>query len=145
MGDFNLPQLGAWEEVEVDLLHQRAERREAQEAEQGHQTKSGMIWLELVEEFGLHQMIKENTRQENILDLFWTNSTYPRNARVMNNFLLTDHHMVLVDFAITKTKGERAEVTNPYSTKISQYDLEKLNDAEWRDINRHLLEKDWPT
>ena len=41
MGDFNMPQLGAWEEVEVDLLCQRAERREAQEAEQGHQTTSG--------------------------------------------------------------------------------------------------------
>ena len=95
MGDFNLPQLGAWEVVKVDLLCQRAERREAQEAEQGHQTKSGMIWLELVEEYGLHQMINENIRKENILDLFWTNSACPRRARVVNNVLLTDHNTSL--------------------------------------------------
>ena len=36
MGHYNMPQMGAWEEIEVDSLLQRAEKREAQEAEQGH-------------------------------------------------------------------------------------------------------------
>ena len=117
-GDFNMPQLGTWEEIEVDLLHQRAKKRETQEAQEGYQTKSAMIWLELVEEYGLHQIIKENTRKENILDLFWTNSAFPRRARVQNNVLLSDHNMIMADFAITKEEEEREEITNPYSTKI---------------------------
>ena len=32
---------------------------------------------------------------------------------------------------------------NPYTTKINLYDLEKLSDEGWRDIVRHLLDKDW--
>ena len=87
-----------------------------------------MAWLELTEEFGLHQKVKENTRKDNILDLVWTNSACPRNVRVMDNILLTDYHKVLVDFAITKPAGERIEETNPYTTKINLYDLEKLSD-----------------
>ena len=70
--DMNFPSLGAWEAVEVNLLRQRAEKRE--EGEQGYQTRSGMAWLELTEEFGLQQKVKENTRKEHILDLIWTNS-----------------------------------------------------------------------
>ena len=99
--------------------------------------------MELTEEFGLHQKVKENTRKDNILDLVWTNSTCPRNVRVIDNVLLTDHHTVLVDFAITKPAGERIEVPNPYSTKMNLYDLDKLSDHEWRNINRYLLKKDW--
>ena len=102
-----------------------------------------MAWLELTEEFGLHQKVKENTRKDNILDLVWTNSACPRNVRVMDNVLLTDHHTVLVDFAITKLTGKRTEITNPYTTKISLYNLEKLSDQGWRNITRLLLEKDW--
>ena len=102
-----------------------------------------MAWLELTEEFGLHQKVKENTRKESILDLIWTNSICPRNVRVIENVLLTDHHTVLMDFAITKPEGERLEITNPYTTKINLYDLEKLSDEGWRDIICHLLDKDW--
>ena len=101
-----------------------------------------MAWLELTEEFGLQQKVKKNTRKESILDLIWTNSACPRNIRVMENVLLTDHHTVLMDFAITKPEGERIEITNPYTTKISLYNLEKLSDQGWRNITRHLLEKD---
>ena len=41
LGDFNLPQLGAWEDIEVDLLYQRAEKKE--EGDQGYQTRSGIV------------------------------------------------------------------------------------------------------
>ena len=61
----------------------------------------------------------------------------------MEIVLLTDHHTVLLDYAITKPAGERVEVTNPYTTKINLYDLDKLTDPEWRNINRYLMEKDW--
>ena len=61
----------------------------------------------------------------------------------MDNVLLTNHHTVLVDIVITKPVGERTEITNPYTTKISLYNLKKLSDQGWRNITRHLLEKDW--
>ena len=141
LGDFNFPSLWAWEAIEVDLLRQRAEKRE--EGDQGYQTKSGMAWLELTEEFGLQQKVRENTRKDHILDLVWTNSNCPRNVRVMENVLLTDHHTVLLDYAITKPAGERVEVTNPYTTKINLYDLKKITDPEWRNINHFITEKDW--
>ena len=102
-----------------------------------------MIWLELTEEYGLLQKVKEVTRKEAILDLIWTNSVCPRNVRVMDNVLLTDHNTVLMDFAVTKPEKEREEITNPYTTKINLYDLEKLSDEGWRNIVRHLLDKDW--
>ena len=102
-----------------------------------------MAWLELTEEFGLQQKVKENTRKEHILDLIWTNSNCPRNVRVMENVLLTDHHKVLLDYAITKPAGQRVEVTNPYTTKINLFDLEKITEEDWRNINRFITEKDW--
>ena len=52
LGDLNFPSLGAWEAIEIDLLRQRADKRD--EEDQGYQIKSGMAWLELTEEFGLH-------------------------------------------------------------------------------------------
>ena len=59
LGDFNLPDMGAWEDIEVDLLRQRADKKE--ENDQGFKTRSGMIWLELTEEYGLHQKVKQFT------------------------------------------------------------------------------------
>ena len=52
-----------------------------------------MVWLELTEEYRLHQKVKQFTRKEAILDLVWTNSCCPRNIRVIKNVLLTDHDM----------------------------------------------------
>ena len=49
LGDFNFPSLGAWEAIEIDLLRQRVDKRD--EEDQGYQTKSGIAWLELTEEF----------------------------------------------------------------------------------------------
>ena len=53
LGDYNLPSMGAWEEIEVDLLRQRAEKREHQEAQVGFQTQGLMAWLDFAEEFRL--------------------------------------------------------------------------------------------
>ena len=105
LGDFNLPDMGAWEDIEVDLLRQRADKKE--ENDQGFKTRSGMIWLELTEQYRLHQKVKQFTRKEAILDLIWTNSCCPRNIRVMKNVLLTDHDTVLMDFTVTKPEKER--------------------------------------
>ena len=124
LGDFNFPDLGAWEAIEIDQLRQRAEKKD--EGKQGYQTRSGMVWLEVVEEFGLQQKVKENTRLNHILDLIWTNSNCPRNIRVIENVKMTDHHTVLMDYAITKPAGQRVEITNPYTTNIILYDLEKI-------------------
>ena len=55
----------------------------------------------------------------------------------MKNVLLTDHDTVLMDFTVTKPEKEREEITNPYSTKINLYDLEKLTDEGWRNIARY--------
>ena len=87
--------------------------------------------------------MKQFTRKESILDLIWTNSCCPRNIRVIKNVLLTDHDTVLMDFTVTKPENEREAITNPYSTKINLYDLEKLTDEGWRNIVRHLVDKDW--
>ena len=107
LGDFNLPDMGSWEDIEVDLLRQRADKKE--ETDQGFKTRSSMIWLELTEEHGLHQKVKQFTRKESIFDLIWTNSCCPRNIRVLKSILLTDHDTVLIDFTVTKPEKERGD------------------------------------
>ena len=102
-----------------------------------------MVWLEVVKEFGLQQKVKENTRLDHILDLIWTNSNCPRNVRVIENVKMTDHHTVLMDYAITKPAGQRVEITNPYTTNINLYDLEKISKEDWRNINHFITERDW--
>ena len=94
-GDFNLPDID-W----------------SRNAITGHQYKehSNETFNTLESELGLHQVIDTPTREDNILDLFFTNRpTLVKRSTVIPG--ISDHHAVYIDSHITMTRKKPVKQT----------------------------------
>ena len=141
LGDFNLPEAGQWSEAETLKLRETAAKRE--EGSQGIKTKQAMLLLEFSENFSLTQRVTEYTRQNNTLDLCWTNSSCTRACYTIQNATLSDHNYVAINYAITLLDEETKEIKNHFTTQIQNYNLEKLDEEGWKNLNLSLAKQDW--
>ena len=116
LGDFNLPEVGMWLEVETLCLRETAAKRE--EGLQGSKTRQAMLLLEFSEQFSLTQRVAEYTRKDNTLDLCWTNSSCSRDCYTIQNVSLSDHNYVALNYSITRLNEESKEEKNHFSTEI---------------------------
>ena len=71
----------------------------------------------MVQEHFLHQVIKHNTRKNNLIDLVFCNDDELfHDQTVMENILLSDHNMIIMKTNITKNK-----ITEDYEKKYLFY------------------------
>ena len=96
------------------------------------------ILKDLMSAYFLDQLILEETRQNNILDLFLTNNTDFVNNILVHNTSLSDHRLIILETNVHSRNCNR--ISRPARTS----DLANLNffhrELPWEDINLKLSE-----
>ena len=144
-GDFNFPFLNFkdGEHVlsstckrcsEINLCsHTTSERRQAQ------------CLLNFANKFFLHQLIKKPTRNQNILDLVFTNNHLLINDYYMIvNSQLSDHYTICANLNYEKGNSKSARrVENLYHSKLPEYNFRDADEEDWMRLNREFDKLNW--
>jgi hypothetical protein len=113
-GDFNFPFL-KWERIKRNVIYKKSDR-----ASKGDKEQSNVL-LNMADHFQLTQEISENTREENCLDLLFTNNTEIIQNVTINKTIHSDHNIIEIKTCLTeKCSNNKDEVGN-------EQDLANLN------------------
>ena len=94
------------------------------------------ILYEITNELLLSQIIHENTRLNNIIDLFFTNDEYCiQSIESIKNISFSDHNIMKICTNISFSKQDTSDEDYPYSTEIPRYNLLEGTDDNWSSLN----------
>ena len=143
-GDFNMRDMRYWSENEIRTHLEKINNRENNGSVIGSTPVQIKLLCEMVQEHFLHQVIKHNTRKNNLIDLVFCNDDELfHDQTVMENILLSDHNIIILKINITKNKMTEDSKENIYSTTIPSYNLLMAEDLEWKNLNDLLQSYDW--
>ena len=101
-----------------------------------------MVLLDWSDKNFLKQIVTTATRQENILDLVFTN-----NENIVDSYdteinsKLSDHNTIQINLNIEDEKNDKETILNPYPNKIFEYNLMKGTEEDW--IRYELIIEDY--
>ena len=103
----------------------------------GSQKRQAEKLLAFSEEFFLDQVIKKPTRNQNILDLCFTNDHFLfHNYQTIINSNLSDHFTICINLNYENIKkSPNKKKTNHYETVIPEYSLKAGDDEDWMRLN----------
>ena len=107
-------------------------------------TIQAKLLLELTEKQNLTQMVKDSTRNLNILDLVFTD--YPTmigNIDHIKHNVLTDHDTLIFTIDIENFEHQDDKKVNFCSTKILNYKIENMTVEKIAQAKIFLREQDW--
>ena len=107
-------------------------------------TIQAKLLLELTEKQNLTQMVKDSTRNLNILDLVFTD--YPTmigNIDHIKHNVLTDHDTLIFTIDIENFEHQDDKKVNFCSTKIPNYKIENMTVEKIAQAKIFLREQDW--
>ena len=122
VGDYNFPCI-SWPSGKIYSQERQTKSQEKKQAE---------LLLEFADNNFLENKIETPTRGKNILDLAFVNNHAMINFyETIVNSSLTDHFTIQfsMNFSFKEEKEEKA--TNPYSTKVYEYNLRDADDEDW--------------
>ena len=108
-GDFNLGFLEAWDPLVISEFLTKNKYRLEKELEISKAKKQAMALLEFTERMNLEQMVKDSTRNDNILDLILTDCMEVIEDIVnIKHDKITDHDTLIVELNV-QNKNENNE------------------------------------
>ena len=138
-GDFNFPNMGNWSELHTTSFLDTI----IASFDKGNTLSSTNTQIKTLYDFSeswlLTQTINENTRKNNILDLFFTNDENAvLNSEIIHNVSFSDHNLVKIytNTVFEKIISEKEDY--PYMTEIPKYRLLEGTSQDWCDLNSHL-------
>ena len=132
-GDFNLKRLGLWTPIERSEMRTRNIRNKSDTENNGVAMQETLM-MDLVEYYFLDQVVKEPTREEAILDLFFTNTGSVRKVETISN-AYTDHKTVIVKMmGYDKQEEEAIDKGSHYLSRVKDYRYEELNEEGWAKV-----------
>ena len=146
VGDFNFPFL------EAGKSSKRSNRckdcsldSQDQCSHRSSQKRQSERLQEFSNEFFLTQYIKKPTRNQNILDLCFTNDHFLiHDYQTIVNSKLSDHYTICINLNYEKMrKLKNGKKTNHYETSVPEFDLKAGDDEDWMRINLLLNETRW--
>ena len=130
-GDYNLKCI-SWPNKKIYVKNVENKSEEKQQAE---------LLVKYVEESFMENYIYKATRGRNILDLVFSN-----NHLLINNYTITinnklsDHNLITVKLNFSYNQETKVKkVSNPYSTKIFEYETSNNDEATWRRFDAILM------
>ena len=143
-GDFNFPSMSNWNDTIttkfLDTLIDSYDNGKSLSV----LNKQIKILYDFIEEWLLFQKIHENTRKNNILDLFFTNDEDSViNTEIINNVSFSDHNLVKLYTDLNFSNKEACVEDYPYSTNIPRYNLLEGSDSEWNNLNSFYSDINW--
>ena len=130
LGDFNLPFI-SWPKGEI---YQKEVTRKSGEKQQAAKLVS------FVERNFLENYVNTATRGNNILDLVFTNNHLLVNSYTTTvNKKMSDHYLLTIAMNFTyNAESKKKNVTNPYTTKVYEYNLNEASENDWKRFNAIL-------
>ena len=118
-GDFNMSFLESWSLGDITNFLKKSSYRNKNNLKIASAKEQAQLLLELTEKHNLTQMVKDSTRNLNILDLIFTD--YPAmigNIDHIKHNILTDHDTLLFKIYIENFEHQDNKKVNFCSTKI---------------------------
>ena len=130
LGDFNLPFI-SWPKGEI---YQKEVAKKSGEKQQA------VKLVNFVERNFLENYVNTATRGNNILDLVFTNNHLLVNSYITTvNKKMSDHYLLTIALNFTyNAETKKKKVTNPYSTKVYEYNLNEASENDWKRFNAIL-------
>ena len=147
VGDFNFPFLKFSNSQNFVNNISRCQNCSADEvcSHMSSQRRQTQKLLEFSEEFFLDQVIRKPTRNQNILDLCFTNDhSLVHDYQMIINSNLSDHFTICIHLNYeTIRKPTVKKRTNHYHTVIPEYDLKNGDEEDWMRLNLLLNDVNW--
>ena len=127
-GDFNLGFLEAWDPLVISEFLTKNKYRLEKELEISKAKKQAMALLEFTERMNLEQMVKDSTRNDNILDLILTDC-----MEVIENIVnikhdkITDHDTLIVELNVQNKNENNEPKKNFCFTEIPLYNINGIS------------------
>ena len=88
-------------------------------------------------------MVKDATRQDNILDIFFSNDPDSiSNISMVENVFTSDHSTVIIETSFCNNSNEE-DFKNIYSSSIPLYETMSTSPLEWENVRKGQANKDW--
>ena len=141
-GDLNLPFLRDWSSSALEAFCSRVAERESSSRSTADDQRQAVLLIHLCQRFYMEQIVKKNTRQNNLLDLvFCSDSNLIINHnQIINNRSFSDHNSIVVTLSLGLKHLEASQRTNYSSTTIPEYDIKCEDEEDWMRMNM-LIEK----
>ena len=145
-GDFNLGFLNSWDVNSIEAIKACASSRQAEGKAVSEDKKQALLLIDFAEEFFLQQYVDEGTRQQNILDLIFSNNEQLIiKCSQVTNSKLSDHNTICADLSYGLKAIEEKTKTNFSSTKVPEYDTRGADEEEWLRLRKLLETNCWET
>ena len=102
------------------------------------------ILCDIMEEFLFKQFIRDPTRKNNILDLFFCNDfNLVEEYQIIENIFYSDQCSIVIETNINNMKEDDInEYVNHYSTEIPNYETLDTSPEEWNKLNDFIFNID---
>ena len=114
-----------------------------QASERGDKLTQQYEWVELCDEYCLQQLVTQNTRKEELLDVVLTNSTACRGTFVLDNGEYSDHSTVYLNLVLPLREEDKEEELNNYKTEIPLFDTDIMEEEDWNRFRKKLRNQNW--
>lgn len=143
-GDFNFPNMKDWNDNLTSEFLTSIINRQNSDKHIGSEKSQIKLLCDVIYEWFLTQKVSENTRLDNLLDLFFTNDDHSIiETEILNNVHLSDHNFIIVRTNLLFLDVSDKDLDYPYSTEIPKYDLLEATDKDWTLLNDHFGSIDW--
>jgi len=144
-GDLNLPFLRDWSSSALETFCSRVAERENSSRSTADDQRQAVMLIHLSQRFYMEQMVRENTRQNNLLDLvFCSDSNLIINHnQIINNQSFSDHNSIVVTLSLGLKHLEANQRINHSLTTIPEYDIKSGDEEDWLRMNMLLSKINW--
>ena len=105
------------------------------------------LLLDLSQKLFTEQKMKDPTRKNNILDLFFCNDDeLVIDQKFIESVITSDHSLNIIRTNINindQNNMEKPNNNNPYTTEIRLYELLEATDEEWENLRQFFYSHDW--
>ena len=143
-GDFNLGNLHEWDDAFISEYVKKVKDRRENDEFIGSDTNQAANLIDFSKKWNLTQMVKNNTRDGNILDLIFTNNSdmiceisHDKHSK------MSDHDTLIVNTNYDYDNKEEEHKKNFCSTEIPLYNTEDMDNDQINKAKEFLEAQDW--
>ena len=146
-GDFNFPELKGWNISDIESLISSMEANENACRSIAQDKIQAKALLDISQKLFTEQKMKDPTRKNNILDLFFCNDDeLIVDQMFIESVITSDHSLNIIRTNINidgHNNTEKLNKNNPYTIDIRKYELLEATNEEWENLQQFLYSQEW--
>ena len=105
--------------------------------------EQAVMLIDIIEKWTLVQRIDKNTRNDRILDLFFTDISEEVEVDMIKNIKTSDHNLAIVNINSNVKQSTNEMRKNFYNTSIMEYKYDEMTNETIEDIKQYLSNQNW--